>query len=128
MIVRKQWLAISWALFILILSGIPGNQIPKIPTFLDWLSPDKSLHLIIFGVLSYLLLYGNRQQYLKSIYRSYIVISVILMSTIYGLFMELLQLYIFIGRSASVFDFFADVLGALLGGVAYFLQHVKNKV
>ena len=128
MTIRKHWPTISWALFILILSGIPGNQIPKIPTFLDWLSPDKMLHLVIFGILSYLILNGYNQQYLKSKYRSYIVIIVILVSTLYGLIMELLQLYIFICRSPSVNDFYANTLGACIGGMAYFLQHAKNKV
>ncbi len=101
MIIRKHWPAIAWALFILILTGFPGNQIPKIPTFLEWLSPDKIVHVVIFGILSYLVLYGNRQQYLKSKHRSYFVVVAIVMSTLYGLITELLQFYVFIGRNAQ---------------------------
>ena len=128
MIIRKQWPAIIWALFILIVTGIPGNQVPKIPTFLEWLSPDKIVHVFIFGILSYLMLYGTRLQYFKSKSRSYIVFTVVLISASYGLITELLQYYVFVGRSGNAFDFYANSLGAVAGGVAYFLQHVKNKV
>ena len=128
MIFRRQWPAIVWALFILIITGIPGNQIPKIPSFLEWLSPDKFVHVVIFGILSYLILYSNRKQYLKRNYRFIIVASVVLISASYGLITELLQYYVFIGRNGNVFDFIANAIGALLGGMAYFLQHSKNKV
>ena len=128
MILRRQWPAIVWALFILIITGIPGNQIPKIPSFLEWLSPDKFVHVVIFGILSYLILYSNRKQYLKRNYRFIIVASVVLISASYGLITELLQYYVFIGRSGNVFDFIANAIGAFLGGMAYFLQQSKNKV
>jgi len=38
-----------------------------------------------------------------------------------------LQYYVFVGRNGNIYDFYANALGALLGGVAYFLQHSKNK-
>ena len=123
---RKQWLSLVWALFILILTGIPGNQIPKIPDFLEWLSPDKIVHLIMFGLLSYLILYGSRQQYYKSKNRSYYVISAVLIAAVYGIFTELLQVYLFTGRNGNIFDAAADLLGAVGGGIAYYLQHYKN--
>ena len=128
MIFRRQWPAIIWALFILIIMGIPGNQVPKIPTFLEWLSPDKFVHVVIFGVLSFLVLYRNRQQYLKRNHRFTIVVIVVLLTATYGLITELLQYYVFIGRNGNVFDFIANAIGAFLGGMAYFLQQSKNKV
>ena len=127
MIIRKQWPALACALLILIITGIPGNQIPEIPTFLDWLSPDKIVHVAIFGILSYLILFGNRQQYLNCKNRFYYIIVAVLLSVVYGLITELLQFYVFIGRNANVYDFYADALGAIVGGMAYYLQHFKNK-
>ncbi|HHL57919.1 MAG TPA: VanZ family protein [Bacteroidetes bacterium] len=125
--IRRQWFTLTWALFILILTGIPGDQIPRIPTFLEWLSPDKIAHLIMFGVLSYLILYGNRQQYIKSRNRSYYIVVAVLISAAYGTVTELLQYYVFIGRNANVFDGAANILGAAGGGLVYFLQFNKNK-
>ncbi len=125
--IRRQWFTLTWALFILILTGIPGDQIPRIPTFLEWLSPDKIAHLIMFGVLSYLILYGNRQQYIKSRNRSYYIVVAVLISAAYGTVTELLQYYLLIGRNANVFDGAANILGAAGGGLVYFLQFNKNK-
>jgi len=127
MTIGKQWPALACALLILIIVGIPSNQIPEIPTFLDWLSPDKIVHVAIFGILSYLILFGNRQQYLNCKNRSYYVIVAVLISVVYGLITELLQFYVFIGRNANVYDFYADAIGAIGGGMAYYLQHFKNK-
>ena len=124
---RKQWLSVVWALFILVLTGIPGDEIPKIPDFLEWLSPDKIVHLVMFGLLSYFILYGNRQQYIESENRSYYVISAVLIAAVYGIITELLQVYIFTGRNGNIFDSAANLLGAIVGGVAYYLQHYKNK-
>ena len=124
--IRRQWPAIVWALFILILTGIPGNQIPRIPDFLEWLSPDKVIHLIMFGLLSYLMLYGNRRQYFKNKKRSFYVINAILISAVYGIITELLQVYVFTGRNGNIYDAAADLLGAIIGGMAYYLQHIKN--
>jgi len=123
---RKQWPSLLWALFILILTGIPGNQIPKIPDFLEWLSPDKIVHLIMFGLLSYFILYGSRQQYYKNKNRSYYVISAVLIAAVYGIFTELLQIYLFTGRNGNIFDAAANLLGAIGGGMAYYLRHYKN--
>jgi len=103
MMLGKQWPALACALLILIISGIPSNQIPEIPTFLNWLSPDKIVHVIIFGVLSYLILFGNRQQYLKCKNRSYYIIIAVLLSAVYGLITELLQYFVFIGRNAKFY-------------------------
>lgn len=127
MFIRKHWPAILWSLFILVLIGFPGNQIPRIPSFIEWLSPDKILHIVIFGLLSYLVLYGNRKQYLKSKHRSSYIVVAIIISSMYGLVTEILQFYVFIGRSANIYDCYANTLGAFIGGMAYFLQHSKNK-
>lgn len=124
--IKKQRLAIVWALFILVIIGIPGNQIPEVPTFIEWLSPDKILHVVIFGILSYLILFGDSKQYLKSHHRSYYIVIAVLISSVYGFITELLQFYVFVGRNANIFDVYANTLGSISGGVAYYLQHFKN--
>ena len=46
---------ILWTLLIAVLTLMPGNYIPRITTFLDWLSPDKLLHFLLFGTYIFLL-------------------------------------------------------------------------
>ncbi len=125
----KLWPAILWALFILILTGTPGELIPTVTTFWDWLKPDKVVHLFTFGVLSFLILFGVLEQYLESQHRYKYVLSAVGISLAYGLLTEVLQTYVFIGRYGSVYDFLADALGAVLGWLAFrmvFEKKIKN--
>jgi len=48
---------ILWALLILLLTGLPGDYFPKVPTVWDLLEPDKIVHLFIFLVFTLLIIY-----------------------------------------------------------------------
>ncbi len=111
----KLWPALLWALIVLLLTGLPGNVFPKITSFWDWLEPDKVVHLFIFGILSFLILWGYRTQYFEGKNRYVLVLSSVIISAFYGLITEVLQKYVFIGRSGNIYDFLADTVGALLG-------------
>ena len=123
---RKLWPAGLWALFILILTGTPGEYIPSVGTFWEWLKPDKVVHVFTFGVMSFLILHGLLKQYLKSRRRYIYVTLAITISLAYGLLTEVLQTYVFIGRHGNVYDFIADALGALLGWIAFTVAYGKK--
>lgn len=116
---RSLWPPIAWAVIILILSGIPGNYIPRVITFREWLGPDKIVHLGMFGVFAFLLLRGINQQYQKPVRRLSIVLIVLVIGTIFGFILEVLQRYVFVGRSGNPYDMAADIIG-LIGGIAVF--------
>jgi VanZ family protein len=110
---------------ILLLTGLPGSYFPQIVSFWDWLSPDKVVHLLLFGILSFLMLWSNRQQYFESKKRS--LISFVLISgTIYGGLTEILQAFVFVGRHGNIFDFFANMTGTFSGFVLFVLIIQKN--
>ena len=119
MIFRKLWPAFAWALFILILTGTPGKYIPSVTSFWDWLAPDKIVHVGVFATLSFLILFGLREQYFVSNRRYLFVISAVGLSLAYGLLTEVLQAYVFIGRDGNYFDFYADGIGAFAGWLAF---------
>jgi len=119
MLVRQQWRAFIWALFILVITGIPGSYIPGITTFWEWLQPDKIVHVFIFAVLSFLILFNVRTQYSRSNRRFYYVIIAVGSTAVYGLLTEVLQYYVFIGRSGNVYDVLADCVGALSGWILF---------
>src|SRR4051812_1663480 len=111
---RANVAGIVCGIVIMILCGIPGNDLPDL-TFLEWLRPDKMVHLFMFGTLNFLLIRGFKKQdsYLR-VQRSariYATVTAIL----YGILTEVLQATIFIHRSADVRDAAADALGALCG-------------
>ncbi len=123
---RKFWPALLWALIILLLTGLPGSYFPTITTFWDWLGPDKLVHLFIFGVMVFLIMFGFREQYFQSKKRYQFGIVSVVITSLYGLLTEILQVYVFIGRSGNRFDFYADAVGAILGWAFFFLIYRKK--
>jgi VanZ family protein len=102
----------------MLLMGLPGNVFPEIVTFWDWLSPDKVVHLIVFGTLSFLILLGFREE-LETEKKYKYVFFAITTTVLYGTLTELLQAYVFTGRSGNVYDAMADTIGAVLGWLLY---------
>ena len=123
---RNNWLAFVWAIIILILCGLPGDQIPEI-TFLQWLKPDKFAHLILFGVLCFLLLKGfSKQNQFPALNKK--AISIALISSIsYGVIVELLQETVFINRNGDIRDVFANTIGAYIGYLIFKRNFSKDK-
>ena len=124
--IKKLWPAIAWAIVILILTGVPSNYIPIKITFLDWASPDKIVHFVLFGGQSFLILYAFRKQYFAGNNRYVIATVAIGIGIVYGLLTEILQYYVFVGRNGNYFDFIADVIGAFIGFLAFYLFYRKK--
>ncbi|MCF8228270.1 MAG: VanZ family protein [Bacteroidales bacterium] len=126
--VKNFWPIILWALFVFILSSTPGNYFPKIPSFWDWLKPDKVVHLVFYGVFSYLLLLGMIRQYDEEVSRLKLKMLAFLAGMFFGLALEVLQYYVFIGRSGNVYDFIANTIGSATGIFAFGILNRKKLV
>lgn len=116
------------SIFIMVIMGLPGNYFPKVVSFWDWLGPDKVIHLIVFGMLSYSMLWGYRKKILshdvRYIKKSFLL--TLLLSVSYGALTELMQKYVFINRFGSIYDFIADAIGCVLGAIVFFLYFLKK--
>lgn len=113
---RKPLLpGLLWTMLIALLTLIPGNYIPKVTTFLDWLGPDKIVHLFIFGVYAYLLIVGFSKQKLDLFTSKNAVLSGLLIGMVFAFFTEVMQRFVIPGRNGSYLDFLADLLGLALG-------------
>ncbi len=123
---RNFWPAISWFVVILLLTALPGSYFPQVETFWEWLSPDKLVHVIMFGVFTALILFGARAQYFNPKTRYTVVIVSLSIGIVFGLITELLQYYVIVGRHGSLFDFIADGLGAFVGCLAFYLLFRKK--
>ena len=103
-----------WSIFILVLCGLPGSSFPRL-AFLDWLRPDKIVHLFLFGVESFLLITAFDQQTLSNKLRRRARFQGVLIAILYGILVEVLQNTIFIGRSGDYRDAIANAIGAFIG-------------
>ncbi|MCX6247591.1 MAG: VanZ family protein [Bacteroidetes bacterium] len=111
-----------WILVILVLTCLPGNLIPKVPSFLDLFSPDKLVHLFLFAVLLFLLLLGFRKQVRPDTVTGFYVAVSLNAGIFLGGITELMQGSSLVnGRVCSVYDFIANVVGCFLGWLIFVL-------
>jgi len=116
-----------WTLLIAVLTLMPGNYIPRITTFFDWLSPDKILHFILFGTYVFLLLEGfRRQKQYPFLQKHHILISLIL-GIVFAFFTEAMQKFVIPGRNGNIYDFLADIIGSLLGYLSWYIVRRNGK-
>ena len=115
MFFKYTWPALVWAGIVMILTGIPGKFIPHPGSFWESLKPDKLVHVFLFGVFIFLLLYGFRRQFRFPRLQSLYLLIAWLIAAAFGGFTEILQHYVFVGRTGSFYDFFADLVGCAVG-------------
>lgn len=111
---RPNLPAFIWAIFALVLCGLPGDNFPEL-TFLEWLSPDKIAHLVLFGVQCFLLLSGFTKQTSFVTLKKKATLWALSFTISYGILVEILQTYIFVQRNGDVRDAIANSIGAFTG-------------
>jgi len=120
---RIQWFAsVAYALFLLVVSLLPGRNLPSVPDWFSLFSPDKVAHFGAYGVFALLLsvtLAGGRTK------RT--VLFAIFIAAGYGILIEVLQGISGTGRNFDPVDMVANLLGAILGGLVYYLFTLLRK-
>jgi len=126
---KNFWPVILWSIIILILSGVPGNMIPNVGSFWNWLRPDKIVHIFLYGVFFYLLLKSTANQLGTAFLKIKQVVILLTVGIMFAALTEILQAKIFINRDGSVYDFIANMIGCLAGLTIYLgiskKKHIK---
>ncbi len=109
-----------WAAIILFLSLTPSNQMPEVNIW-AFKSFDKAAHLFFYALLALQFIIAFKKQ--NSIYtlKYSAVLSAFMLSFIYGVITEVLQYYMFAGRSADYLDIIANTLGVCFGCISFYL-------
>jgi len=113
---KHQYLAIIWALIVLVLCDMPFSGGGKTDFLFEGF--DKLVHTGFFFVLTVLILFGETRRKLDH-NRFGVIVKILLISILFGGGIELSQLEIFTYRSAEWWDFFADMTGTGMGIFAY---------
>jgi VanZ family protein len=117
--IRYLWPAIGWSITILILTLIPGKELPDVQV----VGIDKVVHVLIFAPLMTLTAFGlvKSSQHLRI---SHPVLVAFLFSCAFGIMIELIQPFV-PGRSFSFLDILANTVGVGLGYVAFVFVRTK---
>ncbi|SEP85369.1 VanZ family protein [Neolewinella agarilytica] len=119
----QRFAAVAYGLLLAYVSLAPGTKLPAIPDWSTLFSPDKVAHFGAYAIFALLLsvLYSERGA--KGI------LFAVFIAAAYGTLMEFLQAVAGTGRSFDPVDMVANLLGAILGGLLFFLfYYFKNKI
>lgn len=97
---------------------------PHIPPTIRFAYADKWAHLVMYIILSFALIADARRDNLSK--RMAAVIALLLPS-LYGGLLELLQHFFFYPRTGDWIDWLADVVGALVGNLLACLLFYRTK-
>ncbi|MBI2269468.1 MAG: VanZ family protein [Bacteroidetes bacterium] len=124
MFIRNTKWALLWAMLIFILCAIPGRDTP-FGSIWDILSLDKFIHASLFFIQAVLLIHGLSKQTQLTLFNKNVKISAVMFCVIYGGSLELMQGAFFEDRAADIYDFFANIFGAIAGVLLF--ERVLNK-
>lgn len=111
--------AFFWGAVILILSLMPGKNLPEVPW--DIANPDKLAHAFVYLSLTFLIAWGFYQK--KQLNRKTIFLALFI-SIFYGILLEIVQYGFFPDRYFELLDIIANIIGSILSLVLikFFLQ------
>lgn len=120
---RNPWIyrapAIGWGFFILYICLAPAEALR---TDVDFEISDKLAHFTLYLLWIVLLYFGSSRGYNKTLsYRKLLVYWSSAM--IIGVFVEFLQMWMAVGRSAEVLDALANSAGAVAGVIISRVAH-----
>ena len=103
--------ALIWAVVIFFLSTTAGINLPE--TWLDFLSWDKIGHFTVYGILTFLLLFGFCKKNKKR--NKQFTVLAVLGSSLYGILLEWVQYSFFPMRYFENLDILANIIGSFIG-------------
>lgn len=116
--VRYMLPAMAWIALITVLSLISAKRL-ELNSLNEISGIDLLAHLILYGILSVLLLWGISKANFTIQHK---VRKVIILSILLGILMECLQYLIGNGRNFDFFDIIANIVGTYLGSKFYLLR------
>ncbi|WP_222707032.1 VanZ family protein [Neolewinella aurantiaca] len=104
------------------MSLLPGGNVPSIPDWFSLFSPDKVAHFGAYGVFALLLSVTFSEGRIK-----WVILRSVFIAAGFGVLMEILQGISGTGRHFDPVDMVANLLGAVLGGLVYYLFKLLRK-
>lgn len=106
---------IIWMGFLAFVSLMRTESLPS-NTWFDLIYIDKIVHVILYSILSFLILYASSKTQVLDFKLILISIGV---SVFYGIVLEFAQSIMNFGRSFELLDILANITGAFFGATIY---------
>jgi VanZ family protein len=108
-----------WAAIIIFLSLTPSNEMPEMNIW-AFLSFDKLAHGFFYALLALQLIIAFKKQNYNYALKYRAVLSAFIISLICGFLTEIMQYFMFAGRTADYLDIIANIIGVSFGCVSFY--------
>ena len=123
---RNNIWSILWGALIILLTALPGNVFPRLPSYMDLFQPDKLVHLFIFMVFVFLMVRGFRMDGNPPVFRRNPVTIALTFAISIGGLTEIMQGLVIPMRTASPYDFIANVAGSSIGAILFLILEKRK--
>lgn len=120
MAIKVFWKPICWAVIISVLSFMPANDLSSQKWF-DFEHQDKILHLLFYGVFSFLLFRSISYYFNKSKLVWLIYLLTFLVILFYGLIIEIIQDRFTASRQGDILDMVFNLTGYFVAMALFLL-------
>lgn len=124
MFFRYNLFGIVWALIILMLILMPGNNMPDTDIW-SFFTFDKFAHFFVFAVLVFLLIIGYTKQYTYTWLKFNAVKSALITGIAYSVILECGQALV-PQRTFDLVDLLANTVGCFLGSILFYFVYKFN--
>jgi len=90
-------------------------------SWMDFVSVDKFGHAVVYGILTILILRGFFTKNSKKVLAASTLVLAAVISSAYGVSMEIMQFSFFPNRFFEVLDIIANIIGSIIG--VYIFKH-----
>ncbi|AKD05503.1 vanz family protein [Pontibacter korlensis] len=104
---------------ILLTTLLPSTSLPSTLSIWEILSFDSFAHAFMFCVLCFLMIVGLTKQFTYPHLHHYAIRASLVISTSFGIAIELMQHFFIYGRQGDIVDIMANTIGCLLGIVLF---------
>jgi len=120
---------IAWFILVMVLVCLPGDDLPKADSWMEWVMFDKWVHIGLFSILAFLFMLPFARSNFSRREKIFAFIRISLAASIWGLAIEFIQKFYIPGRSFDLLDWAADSVGAALAFIVAvrFISHKARK-
>ncbi|MBD1396533.1 VanZ family protein [Pontibacter sp. JH31] len=93
---------------------LPSSSMPSLSIW-ELFSFDSFAHAFLFAVLTYLMIVGLKKQYTFPRVKHFAIRTSLVVSTLFGVSIELMQHFFILGRQGDIIDVLSNTIGCLIG-------------
>jgi VanZ family protein len=103
--------AILWSVLVLAILCTPGEDLPKLGSWTEYINLDKFVHIGIFGLMAFLFMRPGAKKDVATVIKKNLFLKIAIAVSLWGLTTEFIQHFWIPGRSFDLLDFVADAIG-----------------